>query len=192
MGSCTKIYFYVLTSLLTAILTASMRLFIILMLFSSFAYGQKKAEVLNFQTAKLNDTVPGSLTKQRLLSTLGKPTKIENFDAECALTDEQEKAKVKKLYFYGKTKFFIFDNKAELTIVDFRSGMFTYKTFKLYLTKATTLQQVQKVYPNSVKAALKENGGKMVRLKPCKDCDGQCLLYFENGKLVQLEWWEEC
>jgi hypothetical protein len=127
-----------------------------------------------------------------LLSALGKPTKIENFSTECAFTDEQERAKVKKLYFYDKTKFFIYGNKAELSFIDFCSGKFTYLTPKLRLTKETTLQELQKVYPNSVKAAMKENGGKLVRLKPCKDCDGQCLLYFENGKLVQLEWWEEC
>ncbi|RYZ25353.1 MAG: hypothetical protein EOO10_18490 [Chitinophagaceae bacterium] len=143
-------------------------------------------------TAKLNDTIPSYLTKQQLLTVLGKPSNVKNFSTECALTEEQEKAKVQQLYFYGKTKFFVYDNKAELTFIDFRSGKFTYRTPKIRLTKATTLQDLQKAYPNSVRAAMKENGGKLVRLKPCKICDGHCLLYLENGRLVQLEWWEDC
>lgn len=177
---------------LTAILTDSMRLFFILMLLCSIAHGQDKTEVLNFNASKLNDSIPGYLTKKKLLAQLGNPTKIENYDPQCALTDEQEKAKVKKLYYSDKTRFFIFDNKAELTLIDFRSGRFSYQTDKIRLTNATTLKDLQKVYPKSVKAAFTENGGKLIRLKPCKDCDGQCLLYFENGKLIHLEWWEEC
>lgn len=168
------------------------RLLTILMLFGSFAYGQVKTEVLDFKTAKLNDTISSYLTKQKLVKILGKPSKVENFETECALTVEQEKAKVKQCYFYGKTKFFVYNNKAELTFIDFRSGKFTYQTQEIRLTNATTLHDLQKIYPNSVQAAVKENGGKLVRLKPCKECDGQCLLYFENDKLVQLEWWEEC
>ena len=169
-----------------------MRLVIFFLLFSTLAYGQNSSETLSFNTSKVNKTIPSALTKKQLLSRLGKPTKIENFTSECALTEEQEKAKIKKLYFYGRTQFFVFDNQAELTTIDFRSGAYTYQTAKILLTSATTLADVQKIYPKSVQAAIKENGGKLVRLKPCKDCDGQCLLYFEKGKLVQLQWWEEC
>jgi hypothetical protein len=169
-----------------------MRLLLLLILFTSTAYGQISTEVLDFTTSKLNKTVPSALTKQQLIKTLGKPPKVENYNTECALTEEQEQAKVKKLYWYGHTQFIVFDNQAELVSIDFRTGRFTYQTTKILLTSATTLVDVQKVYPKSVQASLKENGGKLVRLKPCSDCDGQCLLYFEKGKLVKLQWWEEC
>lgn len=169
-----------------------MRIIIFFLLLSTSAYGQVSSEILNFNTSKLNKTIPSTLTKQQLISRLGKPTKIENFSNECALTQDQEQAKVKQLYFYGHTQFFVYDNQAELTTIDFRSGTYTYQTAKILLTSATTLADVQKVYPKSVQAALKENGGKLIWLKPCKGCDGQCRLYFEKGKLVKLQWWEDC
>ncbi|ANE51738.1 hypothetical protein [Flavisolibacter tropicus] len=169
-----------------------MRQVIAFVLFSSVAYGQNGLEVIDFKTAKLNKTIPSALTTKQLKTLLGKPTKIEDYTSECALTEEQERAKVKQLYSFGHTQFFVFDHKAELTSIDFRSGTFSYLTEKILLTSTTTLADLQKVYPKSVSAAIKENGGKLVRLKPCKDCDGQCLLYFEKGKLVQLNWWEEC
>lgn len=169
-----------------------MRLLFVFVFFTSTAYGQISSEVLDYSTSKLNKAIPSALTKQHLVRLLGKPSKIENYNTECALTEEQEHAKVKQLYSYGRTQFFVFDNQAELNTIDFRTSKFTYLTAKILLTSATTLADVQKVYPKSVQAAIKENGGKLVRLKPCKECDGMCLLYFEKGKLVQLQWWEEC
>ncbi|RZM01640.1 MAG: SusD/RagB family nutrient-binding outer membrane lipoprotein, partial [Pedobacter sp.] len=98
----------------------------------------------------------------------GTEQQIEDFNADCGLTAEQERAKVKHCYYYGNTTFFVYDSKAELTSIDLRSGKFTYRTPDLHLSRTTTLQDVQKVYPNSVAAAINENGGKLVRLKPCK------------------------
>jgi hypothetical protein len=169
-----------------------MKLLFIPFLINSLAFGQIKEEILNYKTSKINGSIPNALTKADLFRVLGKPTKIEISDAECGLTEEQEKAKVRNWYYYDSTKFFIFDNKAEVVEVNFRNGKFTYNTTKIKLSNNTTIQDLQKVYPVSTKAALKENNGKIVRIRPCEDCDGYCLLYFEKGKLVKLEWFEPC
>ncbi|MBY0481047.1 MAG: hypothetical protein K2Q21_06815 [Chitinophagaceae bacterium] len=159
---------------------------------SFLALGQIKEEFLDYKTSKVNGSIPNALTKADLLRVLGKPTKIEIFEGECGLTEEQEKAKVRNWYYYDSTKFLLFDNEAQISEVNFRSGKFTYTTAKIKLSNKTTFQDLQKVYPVSTKAAIKENNGNMVRLSPCSDCDGYCFLYFEKGKLVKLEWWEPC
>lgn len=169
-----------------------MQTLLVLLFISLFLPGQGGPEIVSFRTARLNDSLPGVLARQRLMAALGKPTRIEDFEGECALTDDQEKAKTKKLYYYNGTKFFVYDNTAELMLIDFRSGKFSYKTPGLRLSAATTFQDIQNTFPNSARAAIIENKATMVRLSPCKDCDGQLLLYFEKGKLVQLEWWEPC
>jgi hypothetical protein len=127
-----------------------------------------------------------------LVGKLGKPTKIENINPECALTEDQEKAKVFKNYYFGKTKFFTWDGNAELQEIDFRTGKFSYKTSKINLNAATMLNEVEKIYPVAVRAARKENKGTLVRLRPCEECDGYCFLFFEKGKLVKLQWYEDC
>ena len=169
-----------------------MKLLFISLFISSLALGQIKEEFLNYKTSKINGSIPNALTKADLLRTLGKPTKIEILEGECGLTEEQEKAKDRNWYYYDSTKFLLFDNKAKIIEVNFRSGKFTYTTAKIKLSNKTTLEDLQKVYPVSTKAAIKENNGNMVRISPCSNCDGDCLLYFENGYLVKLEWWEPC
>ena len=169
-----------------------MQLLFISFLISSLALGQTKEEFLNYKTSRINGTISNELIKSDLLRVLGKPTKIEIFEGECAMTEEQEKAKVRNWYYYDSTKFFIYDNKAKIFEVNFRSGKFTYTTVKIKLSNTTTFQDLQKVYPISTKAAIKENNGKMVKISPCSNCDGYCLLYFEKAQLVKLEWWEPC
>jgi hypothetical protein len=149
-------------------------------------------EVLSPTQSKLNNSISLYATKQELLKQLGKPTKVEKAELECALSPEQEKAKVRNLYYYGKTMFLIYDERAELMNVSFRSGKFIYKTPKITLTGKTTFKEIEKVYPRATKTALQENKGAMIRILPCKECDGQVLLYMEEGKLVQLELWQPC
>ena len=169
-----------------------MQVFFISFLLNTLAFGQIKEEFLDFNTSLINNSIPSKLSKAQLILSLGKPTKIEVYDGECGLTEEQEKAKQRNWYYYNGTKFFIYDNNADIVELNFRSGKFTYTTSKIKLSNATTFQELQKVYPASTKAAIIENGGNMVRIRPCSDCDGYCILYFEKGRLVKLEWWEPC
>ena len=169
-----------------------MRLLLIFLLWTSVSYGQNKLEILDPTQSKINNSIASFTTRQQLLKQLGKPTKIENANFECALTIEQEKAKVQSIYYYGKTTFFIYDQKAALMNLDFKSGRFIYTTPKITLTSTTTFEKIKKVYPEAAKAALKENKGKIIRISPCKKCDGQVLLYIEKGKLRHLEFWEPC
>ena len=169
-----------------------MQLLFIAFFISSLALGQIKEEFLNYKTSRINGSIPNALNKADLLRKLGTPTKIEPFEGECGLSDEQENAKLRNLYYYDSTKFFIYDNKAQIIEVNFRNAKFTYTTEKIKLSHNTTFQDLQKVYPISAKAAIKENNGDMVRIRPCASCDGYCLLYFEKGRLVKLEWWEPC
>ena len=158
----------------------------------SVAYGQGQPEILNPSLSKLNSVVSTSTTKQKLLAQLGQPTRIETAHFECGLTDAQAKAKVQKLYYYGKTMFYVFDGNAELIDIDFRSGKFTYKTPKITLTNKVTFADIEKLYPKAAKAATKEKRGKMLIIRPCETCDDTLNLYFENEKLTQLEFWEPC
>jgi hypothetical protein len=178
-----------------------MRLLLILLLWTSVTYGQNEFEnkfwpsevdILNPTQSKLNNSISLHTTTQQLLKQLGSPSKVEKVNFECALTPEQEKAKVHNFYYYGKTMFFIYDQKAQLMNLDFISGKFIYKTPKITLTSKTTFEEIEKIYPQATKNALKENKGEMIRLRPCKKCDGQVLLYMKNGKLAQLELWEPC
>lgn len=169
-----------------------MRSLLISTFISLFVQGQTTEEVLSYNNSKLNGSIPNSLSKTALMRSLGKPSKIEPLEGECAMSEEEEKAKVKKCYYYDSTRFFIYDEKAEISEVNFRSGKFTYATPKILLSKNTTIQDLQKVYPVSTKAATRENNQVMVKISPCADCDGYCILYFEKGKLVRLEWWQPC
>lgn len=169
-----------------------MRLLLTLILWTSIAYGQNQIETLNPTQSKLNNSIFSYTTRQELIKQLGKPTKVEKANFECALTIEQERAKVQYIYHYGKTTFFIYDQRADLMTIDFESGKFIYKTPKITLTGTTTFKAIEKIYPQAAKAALKENKGKMIRISPCKECDGQVLLFMEKGKLVNLEFWEPC
>ena len=169
-----------------------MRFLIIFLLLSSNAFGQENIDILSFTSSKLNDSIPSYLPKKSLLHFLGNPTKIEKFESECALTESQERAKDKKIYYYDCTKFFVYDNESEIVEINFRSGKFSYNTERINLSNKTTIQDLKKVYPNSVKSAIKENGGTLVRFRPCKECDGYCFLFFEKGKLVKLKWYNEC
>ena len=169
-----------------------MRLVFISFFINSFVFGQPKQEFLSFKTSRINRTTPGALTKIQLLQRLGKPTKIQPFETVCGMTEEQEKAKVRNWYYYDSTKFFVYDSKAEVVEINFRNGKFSYTTQKITLSNNTSFQELQKVYPLSAKAALKESNGNIVRIRPCAVCDGYCILYFEKGKLVKLEWWEDC
>ena len=160
----------------------------------SLALGQFTNELINYSSCRINGTVPNTLSKNDLIKRLGKPTKIEplRFDEECGLTDEQEHAKQRNWYYYDSTRFFVYDNKADMLELNFRNGKFVYTTDKIKLSNTTTLGDLQKVYPASTKAAIKENKGTMVKISPCPKCDGYCFLYFEKGKLVKLEWWDPC
>ncbi len=169
-----------------------MKLLFISFFISSLALAQSKEEVLDYARARINGSIPNDLAKSDLVRILGRPSRVKPFDGECGLTDEQEKSKVKNWYYYDSTKLLVFDNKAHLVELNFRSGKFTYTTKKIKLSNKTTFQDVQKMYPVSAKAAILENNGCLVRISPCSNCDGYCLLYFEKGHLVKLEWWEPC
>jgi hypothetical protein len=169
-----------------------MRSLFISTLISCFVFSQTTEEFLNYKTSKLNGSIPNALSKTTLIRSLGKPTKIFAFEGECGLSDEQEKAKTRNWYCYDSTKFFVYDESAKIYEVNFRSGKFSYTTEKIVLSKNTSIQDLQKVYPVSTKAAISENKGTMVKISPCANCDGYCILYFEKGKLVRLEWWEPC
>lgn len=169
-----------------------MRLLVALTLFSATAFGQITLPVLDSGKSSVNATLPTFSTKQQVLRQLGKPTLIKNADYECGLTTEQAEAKVQKVYYYGKTVFYIYDTKADLITLDFRPGKLSYQTPRITLTGKTTLADVQKVYPAATKAATKTPTGKLVVLAPCQECDGQVQLCFENGRLAQLDFWEPC
>jgi hypothetical protein len=166
---------------------------LLISLFISFsAPRQTSGEFLYYKTSRLNNSIPNTLSKTALIRFLGKPTKTEPFITECALSEEQENAKVKNWYYYDSTRFFVYDEKAEICEVNFRNGKFSYTTEKIILSRNTSLRDLQKVYPASTKAAIRENNEIIVRIEPCASCDGYCILYFEKDKLVRLEWWEPC
>lgn len=169
-----------------------MRLLLILILCTSIAYGQDQIETLDPTQSKLNNSISSFTTREQLLRLLGKPAKVQKANFECALTSEQENAKVQNIYHYGKTRFFIYDKKADLLTIDFKSGKFIYETPKIELSGKTTFEEIDKVYPQATKASLKENQGKIIRIRPCKECDGQVLLYMEKGRIALLEFWEPC
>lgn len=169
-----------------------MRVLFISLFFYLYASGQPKEAFLNYNTGRLYGSVPNKLSKPDLLRILGKPTKIAVFEGECGLTDEQENAKERNIYYYDSTQYFVYDNKAELYHVNFRNGKFTYRTDKINLSNKTRFRDIEKLYPVSTHAAILENKGTMVRIPACPDCDSFCLLYFEKGRLVSLEWWEPC
>jgi hypothetical protein len=124
-----------------------MRLLIIFLLLASYSFGQENIDILSFTSSKLNDSIPGHLSKKSLLLFFGNPTKKEKFETECALTESQERAKDKKLYYYDSTKFFVYDNEAEIVEINFRSGNFSYNTERINLSNNTTIQDLKKVYP---------------------------------------------
>jgi hypothetical protein len=169
-----------------------MKIIWILILFPIVAFGQNNLEILNPINSTLNGNILSFGFKEQLTKSLGRPTKVQDIDYECGVTEEQEFAQYQKYYFYGKTHFFVYDEKYELKIIDFKTGKFTYKTPQIILTNRTTFEEIKKIFPKATKASIIESKGRLVRLKPCNVCDGEVQLFFENGKLIQLELWEPC
>ncbi|MCB2377198.1 hypothetical protein LGH70_06365 [Hymenobacter sp. BT635] len=169
-----------------------MRLLVALTLLSTSAFGQINLPVLDPAKSAVNATLPTFSTRQQVLRQFGKPTRIRTADYECGLTEAQSEANVQQVYCYGKTEFYIYDAKADLMILDFRTGKLSYQTPRIKLSGQTTFADLQKVYPAATKAATKTPQGQLVVLAPCKECEGQVRLYFERGRLAQLEFWEPC
>ncbi|WMJ74186.1 hypothetical protein RCC89_13565 [Cytophagaceae bacterium ABcell3] len=164
-----------------------------ILIFNSLtSLGQVNSEILIPLECSINEKVPVVGHVAVMKKALGEPLSTEIVDYECGMTEEQEGADYQSYYLYGETKFFIYDEKYKLKIIDFKSGDFIFKTPKITLTGATTFDDLEKVFPRAVKASLKENNGRLVRLQPCKYCDGEVQLYIENGKLVKLQLWESC
>ena len=124
-----------------------MRLILFFLLITTFAISQEKREILSFTTSKINDSLSGSISLKTLIKIFGKPDKIEDYNSECGLTAEQEKAKSLKIYYYDKTKFMVYNNVADLLEMDFTTTKFTYKTDKIKLSGKTTFKDIQKFYP---------------------------------------------
>lgn len=157
-----------------------------------WVFGQDDVEVLSPVKSTINGNILSFGSKEQLMKLIGGPTKIVDVDYECGVTEEQEFAKYQKRFYYGASQFFIYDDKYELKIIDFKSESFTYKTPQILLTSRTSLDELKRVFPKATEASIKENKGRLVRLRPCDVCDGEVQLFFEKGKLIKLELWEPC
>ncbi|PJJ60891.1 hypothetical protein [Hymenobacter chitinivorans] len=149
--------------------------------------------LLNPSKSLVNAKLPSYTTKQELLRALGPPARIAAVGEECHTSREEAAAKVRQRYYFaGKTSFFLDHDQAELELLDFRSGKYTYQTPTITLTGKTTLADLQKVYPAAVRAASISKRGTEVSLMTCANCDDRVHLFFEQGRLVELELWEPC
>jgi hypothetical protein len=120
---------------------------------------------------------------------MGKPDSIVTPHYDCGYFAEE--GIPVKVYYYKGSSFHIYRDTAELNLLDFKKDKDReLTTNKFKLSANTTLDEIEKYFPNSYRSSTKEDGnGNLIRVPfYC----GQLQLGFSNGKLSDIEYWEPC
>ena len=154
-------------------------------------------EFLDFDVMRLNGKLPLFTKTKSLLKLLGKPDSliIPNPDDFCS----PYLNKPVQLAYYKNSVFEVFGDTMVLTTINFKNNpKINVNTPLITLNYKTTLKDLEKLFPNSVKDKYPldtYNLGKVtaVSLRTSKNyIDYSWLLFFIDDKLIGIQYWTPC
>ena len=154
-------------------------------------------EFLDFDVMRLNGKLPLFTKTKSLIKLLGKPDSliIPNPDDFCSPYLD----KPVQLAFYKNSIFEVYGNKIVLSNIIFRDNPnIEVNTPLIILSQKTTLKDLEKLFPNSVKdkyPLVAYNLGKVtaVSLRTSKNySDDSWLLFFIDDKLIGIQYLTPC
>lgn len=160
-------------------------------------YSLNNKEYIDRDSVRINGKIPFISNNNDISKLLGKPDTIitPNYDEICASYFGED---FKYVYIKGCI-FEIYGDRAVLCSIDFRNQFdIKLKTQNLTLDHNTTLDELQKIFPNAVKNKhelfVSELGKTIsIGLAPSiNPSDDHWLLLFIDGRLIRIDYWMPC
>ncbi len=154
-------------------------------------------DTLEINSIRVNG-IPFYASLKQLIDTFGKPDSIVKPYYECGPYSDTTKIKNLKQYWYGESSFHVINDKAEIDNIDFSDGKFTIESFQIKLNKKTTVDDLKKVFPNSVNLSIfradpdTKEMYQFVRFSPGRSYDSMFFLKFKDNKLISFAFWHPC
>jgi hypothetical protein len=160
-----------------------------------------KSEHVEWDMLTVNGQPVKELTTSQLIRQFGRPDKIEKGAIECgAMLSSLTKMDSPEgdAWYYGNTMYEVNGKDAVLSSFDVTTGKFQGKLGQLILNQNTTLEDVRRVFPESVKQAdVPSTGqpGEEISLPffyKGEPMDDALLLLFKKGRLQEVDFFSPC
>ncbi|NEM96064.1 hypothetical protein [Pontibacter burrus] len=156
-------------------------------------------EYLDWNSVRINGKLPLTTSVKNIEGILGKADSVVSIDWNNTCSSGYRSAASKNAYFKG-VEFEQFGDSLNFIQVNFSKEHNVFlQRGNLKLNHATTLEEVEKHFPNAVKDISKSYyiiDGKetdAVNLPPSKELtDRQWILMFQDGKLIRIDNWLPC
>lgn len=155
-------------------------------------------EYIEADQITVNGKSRAQLSTKLLTSQLGRPDSIHKEVVECGGELETADNTIGDFWFYGKTCYEVAGGQAVLSSFDVTTGKYRGKLGQLVLDQHTTLEDVRRYYPQSVKQASPPTAtqeGEIVNLAYSykgTPTEGGLNLIFKNGRLQEVEFFFPC
>jgi hypothetical protein len=160
-----------------------------LLLIISTSSSAQYYSIINLDSISVS-SITTNTKAEEIIDILGQPDSIFNPLYECGDFSEENIDTVIILRYKG-IDFLNSDGLTYFYNLDFKNIKFDVKLNHLHLTNQTNIKELKDLFPQSYTRCLEEGSG-TIRLWICNECDGQIQLYFENDKLISLNYWSPC
>jgi hypothetical protein len=152
------------------------------------------SEVLYVDSVLLNHAIPFRSSIERITEVLGKPDSIVSTSNECGGYFDVDTV---RNFYYGRTWFEVYGDTAVIRDIDLGDGRFSLSSDNVRLDGRTRMSDIASIFPKSASQAyppgVEEGKGVMlVRIKTQPECDDYWVLSFQDGQLVEIEYWIPC
>jgi len=161
--------------------------------------GLDTVEYINWYTAKINGDIHLA-TLKKLYNLIGRPDSIVKVNGTDGCAASYFDEDFKYIYIKG-SEFELKDDSIVVSDLNFRGTNLKLSTNNLSLDSSTTLESLKKIFPRAVSAQYEvttNNKKQMaIMLGTSKkaiygDTDNTWILFFEKGKLVEIEHHYDC
>ncbi|GAB2987094.1 hypothetical protein GCM10027049_28710 [Mucilaginibacter puniceus] len=158
------------------------------------AFLNNSDEYIDWDSVRINDVLPPISTTKLLYKTLGNPDSIITPNVECVSFYDKP---FKTAYFKGSS-FELYGDTAVISTINFKQSGITLTAGKLVLSGNTTLADLGKVFPKSVKdksTVVIDTFGEVISISVNTGktrAEDAWALFFKDGKLVQMDYWTPC
>lgn len=158
---------------------------------STFNVQKKDIDIIELDSLRIKE-LPLYLNKKDFYENWTKPDSITSMYAECGYL----KGKTIKQYYFNGAIFLVYDNRAELSEINFETSDLIIEGSELTLSKNTILSEFDDKYESSYQQRGESfyNNASYVtlRFRVHKDWDEYIHLLFKNDKLIQFIIWNPC
>jgi hypothetical protein len=142
----------------------------------------------------LNNAIPFRSSIERITAMLGKPDSIVSISNECGGYFDVDTV---RNFYYGRTWFEVYGDTTVIRDIDVEDGRFDLSSDRVHLDGRTSMSDIARLFPRSASQAYPpgyedRKGIMLVRIKTEPECDDYWVLSFQNGKLVEIEYWIPC